>query len=95
MLDRWVRPEEPAQPRAARPVLRPGDPDWRRRWLAAVRRRMQVSPFGEGCMRAARVATLGGDPALWAEIRSAEAAYARGEGERFVPGQRPQDGAGL
>jgi hypothetical protein len=42
-------------------------------------------------MRAARVATLAGDAALWAEIRSAEVAYASGEGERFVPGQRPQD----
>jgi hypothetical protein len=56
---------------------------------------MQVSSQAEGRMRAARVATLAGDPALWAEIRSAEAAYARGEGERFVPGQRPQDGVDL
>lgn len=46
-------------------------------------------------MRAARVAALASDAALWAEIRSAEAAYARGEGERFVPGPRPQDGADL
>jgi hypothetical protein len=93
MLDRWVRPERPAPSQPARPVLRPGDPDWRQRWLAGVRRRMQASLSLQDQMRTARMASLASDPALWAEIQSAEGAYGRGEGETFVPGQRPRDGA--
>jgi hypothetical protein len=68
-------------------MLKPGDPDWRARWLAAVRRRMAADPVRAARMRATRVRALGADAALWAELRAAEGAYARGEGEFFVPGQ--------
>jgi hypothetical protein len=87
MIDRWLRPEEPTPPQPGRAVLRPGDPDWRPRWLAAVRRRMQASPERQIQMGQARVAALATDASLWAELRAAELAYARGEGERFIPGQ--------
>ncbi len=91
MLDRWVRPQSPSPSQPARPALRPGDPNWRPRWLAGVRQRLEASLSLQDQMRAARVAVLASDPTLWAEIQSAEAAYSRGEGETFVPGQRPQD----
>jgi hypothetical protein len=87
MLDPRVAPETTGKQPPTRPVLRPGDPNWRARWLAAVRRRMAADPVHAARMRATRVQALGSDPALWAEVRAAEGAYARGEGESFVPGQ--------
>lgn len=93
MIDRWVRPEEPAKPQPGHPELRPGEPDWRQRWLAAVRRRMLASPERQIQMGQARVALLAADATLWADLRAAELAYARGEGEWLIPGQDRQDDA--
>lgn len=90
MLDRRIAPDGLGKQVPSRPVLRPGDPNWRARWLAAVRQRMAVDPLRAARMRATRVETLGADPALWAELRAAEASYGRGEGEFFVPGQPGQ-----
>lgn len=92
MIDRWIRRDEPEKPLPAQLVLRPGDPDWRQRWLAAVRRRMQASLRQQPRLHKARMAALAADPTLWSEIRAAELAYTRGEGEFFVPGQGPRDG---
>jgi hypothetical protein len=93
MLDRWAVPDGSVKPHPVRPMLRPGDPNWRQRWLAAVRRRMAASPRRLEMMREARLAALASDPALWAEVRASEAAYARGEGESFVPDTGPRGGA--
>jgi hypothetical protein len=87
MLDRRTAPDGLGKQPPARPVLRPGDANWRARWLAAVRRRMSVDPVHAARMRATRVQALAADPTLWAELRAAEAAFARGEGELFMPGQ--------
>lgn len=67
--------------------VRPGDPNWRPRWLAAVRRRLRANPERRRELATARAAQLARDATLWAEVRAAEAAYGRGEGERFVPGE--------
>ncbi len=85
MMDRWTQSEQVSQARTTRSSLRPGDPDWRQRWFAAVRRRMLASPERQAQMRQVRLAALAGDASLWAELRAAEAAFRHGDGETFVP----------
>jgi hypothetical protein len=87
MQDAWVRPNEAAARGGAAPGPRPGDPNWRQRWLAAVRERLRATPERRRELAAARAAQLARDATLWADVRAAEAAYTRGEGERFVPGE--------
>jgi hypothetical protein len=85
MLDRWTRPGDAAKMQPARALLRPGDPEWRQRWLAAVRRRMAATPQRQARMFQDRLAAMASDAPLWGDIRAAEVAYARGDGEWLTP----------
>ena len=52
---------------------------------------MLATPQQLAHLRQARLAALASDASLWAEVRAAEAAFQRGEGETFVPdGRDPQ-----
>ncbi len=85
MLDRWARPGESAKMQPARSLLRPGDPEWRQRWLAAVRHRMAATPQRQARMFEDRLAAMTIDATLWGDLRTAEAAYAHGDGEWLTP----------